>query len=177
MVWRGRDAVVMVALAAFVVLGTHGCSSKKRDGSLAGGADGALGEESLSGSGSLAQAKAGTLGLPGGGPLADIQYSYDSFDLDDAARSTLQGHATWLSDHPGARVEIEGHCDERGTIEYNLALGAKRAATAKSYLASLGVSGERLTTISYGEELPLCHEQQESCFERNRRAHFVVIGE
>ena len=72
------------------------------------------------------------------------------------------------------KVTVEGHCDERGTVEYNLALGAKRARAAKDYLVALGVSGDRLTTISYGEELPLCHENNESCWQQNRRAHVVM---
>jgi peptidoglycan-associated lipoprotein len=111
------------------------------------------------------------------GPLTDIHFGYDSFELSDEARQTLQGHANWLRNNQQGRVEIEGHCDDRGTVEYNLALGAKRAAMAKSYLATLGVSGDRITTISYGEELPLCYEASESCWGRNRRAHFVVIAE
>lgn len=170
----GRFALVVVV--AIALSGAGGCG-KKKAGELGG--EGALGEEGLgAGAGSLAQARAGVLGAEGGGgPLADIHFAFNSFDLDDTARRTLQQHASWLSDHQGARVEIEGHCDERGTIEYNLALGAKRAATAKSYLVSLGVSADRLTTISYGEELPLCHEPTESCWQRNRRAHFVVVGD
>jgi len=92
------------------------------------------------------------------GPLEDIHFAYDSFDLDEASRSTLRSHAQWMESHPGASVEVEGHCDERGTIEYNLALGAKRAAAAKEYLIALGVSAGRLSTISYGEELPLCRD-------------------
>jgi peptidoglycan-associated lipoprotein len=155
-----------------------GCSSKKPESGLSSEELGrGLSEEAVSG-GSLARAKAG---LSGGqletGPLGDIQYGYDSFDLTDQARQTLQGHAGWLRNNQQGRVEIEGHCDDRGTVEYNLALGAKRAAMAKSYLVSLGVSADRITTISYGEELPLCYEASESCWSRNRRAHFVVIAE
>jgi len=74
-------------------------------------------------------------------------------------------------------VEIEGHCDERGTVEYNLALGAKRAGAAKEYLVALGVAADRLSTISYGEELPLCTDHGEDCWQRNRRAHLVVVSE
>jgi peptidoglycan-associated lipoprotein len=116
------------------------------------------------------------LGAGDTGPLHDIHFDYDSFDLDESARQTLQEDADWLKDHPEARVEIEGHCDNRGTVEYNLALGAKRAAAAKSYLIALGIGRDRLTTISYGEELPLCQEETESCWSRNRRAHLVVVG-
>src|SRR2546427_11342726 len=82
-----------------------------------------------------------------------------------------------MKDQAQSKAEVEGHCDERGTVEYNLALGAKRARAAKDYLSALGVSADRLTTISYGEELPLCHEHNEECWARNRRAHFVVLGE
>jgi len=111
------------------------------------------------------------------GPLADVRFDFDSFELTDAARQVLQKNGTWLIENGGMRVELEGHCDERGTVEYNLALGAKRASSAKTYLVSLGVDGERITTISYGEELPLCTDKTEECWQRNRRAHFVVMGE
>jgi peptidoglycan-associated lipoprotein len=89
-------------------------------------------------------------------------------------REILKGHAAWLKANPQGSVEIEGHCDERGTSEYNLALGAKRAASVKRYLVDLGISPSTLSTISYGEELPLCREQNEACWAKNRRAHFVV---
>jgi peptidoglycan-associated lipoprotein len=165
----------MVVLAVTLMIGA-GCSSKKDSGLSSEELGQGLSEESV-GSGSLERARAG---LPGGadtGPLADIHFGYDSFELTDESRQTLQGHASWLRSNQQGRVEIEGHCDDRGTVEYNLALGAKRAAMAKSYLASLGVSGDRITTISYGEELPLCYDASESCWARNRRARFVVIGE
>ncbi|MGH7786003.1 MAG: peptidoglycan-associated lipoprotein Pal [Candidatus Binatia bacterium] len=174
--WAGGLAVVIVA--ALVV---GGCSSKKDPGDLEGQAgSGAYGEESLSGGaasgGSLALAQQGKLGAGDTGPLRDVRFDYDSFDLDDASRQTLQENADWLKDHPDVRVEIEGHCDDRGTVEYNLALGAKRAAAAKNYLVALGISRDRMTTISYGEELPICHEETEACWSENRRAHFAVIG-
>ena len=160
---------------ALVLLALGACSSKKKGGEL--GEEGAgFKEEGIGGAGSLDAARAGALGAEGG-PLADIHFAYDSFELDDAARRELQEHARWLTANRQTRVEIEGHCDDRGTIEYNLALGAKRAASAKSYLTSLGVPSDRITTISYGEELPLCHEESESCWQRNRRGHFVVIGQ
>ena len=89
----------------------------------------------------------------------------------------LRVNADWLRANPAVRVEIEGHCDERGTSEYNLALGAKRAGAAKDYLAALGVSADRMSTISYGEELPICKEHDESCWQSNRRVHFVVSGD
>jgi peptidoglycan-associated lipoprotein len=86
----------------------------------------------------------------------------------------LRANADWLKTNATARVQIEGHCDERGTAEYNMALGAKRAQTAMDYLATLGIAANRLSTISYGEEVPLCKEQTEECWARNRRARFVI---
>lgn len=109
------------------------------------------------------------------GPLKDINFDFDRYDLRTDARDVLKTNADWLKKNASARVEIEGHCDERGTNEYNLALGAKRAQAAKDFLVTLGISGERLSTISYGEEIPLCKEQSETCWSRNRRARFVVI--
>ncbi len=108
------------------------------------------------------------------GPLKNIYFAFDKYDLSVEARATLKSNAGWLKANPTARVEVEGHCDERGTNEYNLALGAKRAQSAKDYLASLGVVAGRLSTISYGEEVPVCREHNEECWQKNRRARFVV---
>lgn len=114
-------------------------------------------------------------GSDSGGPLSDIYFDYDSFDLSNEARETLQSHAEWIKKNGGGKVEVEGHCDERGTVEYNLALGAKRAKAAREYLINLGVDANQLSTISYGEELPLCKETAESCWQQNRRAHFLLV--
>jgi peptidoglycan-associated lipoprotein len=111
-----------------------------------------------------------------GGPLADIHFDLDSSTLNDAARQTLGQHAAWLKAHAGARVTVEGHCDERGTVEYNLALGEHRARAAIEYLVSLGVAGSRLHTVSFGKEKPLDPGTGEAAWARNRRAHFVVAG-
>lgn len=124
---------------------------------------------------SLEALQKGTLGKSAEeGPLRDINFDFDRYDLRPDAREILKGHAAWLKANPQSRVEVEGHCDERGTSEYNLALGAKRAESAKRYLIDLGISPSTLSTISYGEELPLCREQNEACWAKNRRAHFVV---
>ncbi|MDH3445605.1 MAG: peptidoglycan-associated lipoprotein Pal [Deltaproteobacteria bacterium] len=109
------------------------------------------------------------------GPLKDILFDFDSHNLRADARDTLRANAEWLKRNTAARVEIEGHCDDRGTNEYNLALGAKRAQAAKDYLATLGVASDRLSTISYGEEIPVCKDANETCWSRNRRARFVVL--
>jgi len=124
---------------------------------------------------SLEALQKGTLGKGDEeGPLRDVNFDFDRYDLSVEARDILKGHATWLKTNSRVRVEIEGHCDERGTSEYNLALGAKRAESAKRYLIDLGVSPNTLSSISYGEELPVCKEQNDACWAKNRRAHFVV---
>lgn len=110
------------------------------------------------------------------GLLGDVYYAYDSADLSDDARQRLAGNARFFNEHPVFEALIEGHCDERGTPEYNLALGERRASSARSYLTSLGVDGSRLRTITYGEERPVCTEDEEACWSRNRRAHFLVTG-
>jgi peptidoglycan-associated lipoprotein len=110
------------------------------------------------------------------GPLKEIYFDFDKYDLKADARATLKSSAAWLKANPSARLEIEGHCDERGTSEYNLALGAKRAQAAKQYLESLGISPQRVSTISYGEEIPACRQRTEDCYQQNRRDRFVVRG-
>jgi peptidoglycan-associated lipoprotein len=109
------------------------------------------------------------------GPLKDVFFAFDRSDLSTDARSVLKANSDWLKKNPSAQVQIEGHCDERGTVEYNLALGSKRAQASRDYLESLGVPASRLSMISYGEEIPACKENSESCWEKNRRARFVVM--
>jgi peptidoglycan-associated lipoprotein len=98
-----------------------------------------------------------------------VHFEYNAFNVTDEDKGTLQRQATWLQRYPQVRVTVEGHCDERGTREYNLALGARRANSVKEYLVSLGVSSARLDTISYGKERPICTESDESCWAQNRR--------
>ncbi len=104
----------------------------------------------------------------------DINFEYDSSMLNNLAKSILKEKASWLKANGGVTVTVEGHCDERGTTDYNLALGEKRANTAKAYLINLGISASRLTTISFGEEKPMAYGTSESAFQKNRRAHFVI---
>lgn len=110
------------------------------------------------------------------GLIGDIFFDYDQYSLRGEARDRLAKNAEFMSEHPELIFTIEGHCDERGTNEYNLALGDRRASAAKDYLVSLGVDGERLRTVSYGEERPFCEQANESCYQLNRRAHFLVTG-
>jgi peptidoglycan-associated lipoprotein len=111
---------------------------------------------------------------PASSPLKDVYFDFDSYALRADARETLKANSAWLKANPAAQVQLEGHCDERGTTEYNLALGAKRAQSVKDYLVTLGTAADRLTTISYGEEVPLCRDQNDECWQKNRRARFVV---
>ncbi|NNL78072.1 MAG: peptidoglycan-associated lipoprotein Pal [Desulfobacterales bacterium] len=104
----------------------------------------------------------------------DIYYDFDKSTLTPAAQDNLLRKAEWLRENPAATATIEGHCDERGTNEYNLALGDRRAESAKAFLADLGIDAARLTTISYGEERPVCPQQSEECWAKNRRSHFIV---
>jgi len=109
--------------------------------------------------------------------LKEVQDAY--FDLDKAdirtdARSALAKTADFLRNYPQVKVVIEGHCDERGSTEYNLALGDRRAAAVKQYLVSLGIGADRMSTVSYGKEKPFCMESNEDCWQKNRRGHFVM---
>ena len=104
----------------------------------------------------------------------DIHFDFDKYNLTPAAQENLLRKAEWLRANPDVTVTIEGHCDERGTNEYNLALGDRRADSAKAFLVNLGISAARLTTISYGEERPLCTEKNEECWSKNRRDNFVL---
>jgi peptidoglycan-associated lipoprotein len=113
-----------------------------------------------------------------GNLVKDAYFDYDKSDIRPDAEATLRANAAALkelfSEFPDGRLVIEGHCDERGTNEYNLALGDRRSTTARDFLVNLGVPASRMTTISYGEERPQCSEEAESCWQRNRRAHFAA---
>jgi peptidoglycan-associated lipoprotein len=106
----------------------------------------------------------------------DIHFDYNSFTLSGEAKQILEQKMQWLVGHPNVTVQIEGHCDERGTVAYNLALGERRANTVKQYLVALGIEPNRLTTISYGEEFALDPGHNEEAWRRNRRAHFAILN-
>lgn len=106
-----------------------------------------------------------------------VYYSFDSSNLDDTARAVLQKQAAWLERYRSVTLQVQGNADERGTREYNLALGARRAASARDYLVSLGVASSRVATISYGKERPVCSESTEPCWAMNRRALSAISGE
>src|SRR5262245_560571 len=169
----GATARWVPALCVLVAL-AGGCT-KKAPSPQEGVGEGpeGIGEQGLGGS--LDRAKQG-LGPGEGGPLRDVHFDFDSDDINEAARAELDENVAWLRDNPKAKVELEGHCDNRGTIEYNLALGARRAKAVQDYLVTQGIAAH-LTTISYGKELPLCQEDTEECWARNRRVHSVVGGQ
>jgi len=106
--------------------------------------------------------------------LADIHFDFDKYDIRAADAKILDTNATWLKQNADRFLLIEGHCDERGTSEYNVALGERRAKSTMNYLVSRGVAASRITIVSYGEERPSCKEHQESCWAKNRRAHFLT---
>ncbi len=108
--------------------------------------------------------------------LEDIHFAFDRYDLSSKAREILGRNAEFILRFPEARIQIEGHCDERGTNEYNLALGERRAMSARNYLMSLGIPRNRLSTISYGEEMPVDSRHNEDAWAKNRRGHFVVLS-
>jgi peptidoglycan-associated lipoprotein len=108
------------------------------------------------------------------GPLKDIYFAFDSYKLDATAKATMASNADWLKANEGATVQVEGHCDERGTNEYNMALGANRAKAAADYLKTLGIPAQSISTVSYGEELPLDPAHNEEAWAKNRRDHFKV---
>jgi peptidoglycan-associated lipoprotein len=110
------------------------------------------------------------------GLLGEVYFDYDKADIRDQDRATLAKNAEALKRFDFLRVTAEGHCDERGTVEYNLALGERRARAALDYLVSLGVPADRLKIVSYGKEVPACQASSEDCWQRNRRAHFTVTA-
>jgi len=163
-----------------------GFSPGGSDGSaLGGGSDGsALGGgrfqsdaepflgDSGSGSGGLDEAR--TLPFKDTSSLQDIYFRFDKYDLDNTSRGTLRQNASYLKSNSGAVIEIQGHCDERGTNNYNVALGERRAHSTKMYLVSQGIGSRRIHTISYGEERPFCFDSNDTCWLKNRRAHFRI---
>jgi peptidoglycan-associated lipoprotein len=176
--WVNNSSTLAKALAIVsvgVMLMMAGCSSKKAApvGDTNPNANG-IGENGTGAGGgtNLEDWEKGTIGK--GGPLSDIHFGYNDSTINEQDGSVLKSNADWLQKHPQTRVQVEGYCDERGSEEYNIALGAKRAQAGKDYLETLGISASRMSTISYGKELPLCTDHDESCWSQNRRDHFMV---
>jgi peptidoglycan-associated lipoprotein len=109
--------------------------------------------------------------------LQPIHFDFDKSFVRDDARAVMKANAEWLKANPKVRIRIEGNCDERGTKEYNQALGQRRATSAKKYLTDMGISAKRISLISYGKEKPVCSDQTEDCWQKNRRDDFVAVTE
>lgn len=168
-------------LISVMALSITNCSSKKKsdDSSLsADGGDplaqgGVLDATNVSDSPMNAGATGSDTGsIPG---LKTVTFAYDNSSLSAAAKQTLSDNAAWMNANPNVNVQIEGHCDERGSVEYNLALGERRAKAVKDYLQSIGVSPSQMMTISYGEEKLLSYGDSESDHSKNRRANFLPL--
>jgi peptidoglycan-associated lipoprotein len=108
--------------------------------------------------------------------LKDVHFDFDKYEVRQGDEEILKENVAWLKKNPKTKIQAEGHCDERGTIEYNLALGERRANYAKQYLVSLGIASDRVSTISYGKERPLDTGHSEEAWAKNRRVHFVVLS-
>ncbi len=180
MINRRNVASYSVVLSA--VLALAGCSSTTAKPESFPAASKSLAESkakatpaSATGRSSLEAFQRGeSTATPASSPLKEVYFDFDRYDLRADASETLKANGDWLNANPSVVVEIEGHCDERGTDEYNMALGAKRAQTAMDYLTRLGVAANRLSTISYGEEVPVCEEHTEECWAKNRRDRFII---
>ncbi len=163
--------LLLVVMAAALAIST-GCSSKKKaeDGVSAGDVEG---DPSVSSKDLQFDPMGSDSGNIAG--LSTINFEYDKATLTESAQSDLAKNAEWIKSNPNVTVQIEGHCDSRGSVEYNLALGERRAKSVKTYLTNLGVDGKRLTIISYGEEKPVATGDSESIYAKNRRANFVPL--
>ena len=109
-------------------------------------------------------------------PLGDVYFDLDNAAIKDEGKAALSTNATYLKRWPSTRITIEGHCDERGTAEYNLGLGERRANAVKAHLVELGVPGDRIVIVSKGKESPFCTEHNEACWQQNRRGHFIITA-
>jgi peptidoglycan-associated lipoprotein len=109
-------------------------------------------------------------------PLGDVYFALDESSIKEEGKSALSTNATWMKRWSSTKIAIEGHCDERGTAEYNLGLGERRANAVKAYLVELGVPGDRIVIVSKGKESPFCTDSNEACWQQNRRGHFIVTA-
>jgi peptidoglycan-associated lipoprotein len=177
----GVKSVVIVAIVTLLAVG---CA--KRSQQVSGPAPGATGpsaeelraREEAERRRRIAESQLAsrpTTVTPGSSVLDNVYFEFDQASLSQVAKDTLVRNAEWLRSNPQVRVQVEGHCDERGTAEYNLALGERRAEAVKNYLTSLGVDGSRLVTISYGKERPADPGHNEEAWARNRRVEFKAM--
>ena len=181
--WYNRNALVVLGLIAVLILGSlvSGCSKKpevETDPNAAG--SGTVTETVppppvVEPTEPVVTAPDYAAMDPAEYGIGDVYFGFDEYELSTEAMGVLSRNARILRE-AGVTVLVSGHCDERGTVEYNLALGERRAKAAFDYLTSLGVPVDRMKTVSYGKEVPLCTESNEDCWQRNRRGHFTVTG-
>jgi peptidoglycan-associated lipoprotein len=182
-----RSVSLFLTIAAFVVLSAAGCSNKAKTGTIpetttapvetappAEPPPTAVAEPFPPQPVEKSTADPSIEELNRQGVLKTIYFAYNSNDIDDAAKATLQANAAWLKAHPKYIVEIGGHCDERGSTGYNVALGDRRAGSVKAYMQSLGSDASKLTAVSYGEEKPADPGHDEAAWAKNRRAEFTI---
>jgi len=169
---RSKTQILMVSIAAAAML-FAGCSKKVEVSSDAGA-------KSSASHSSTATTSPSTHGINNGASVAakpsisSVHFAFDSANLDGAARATLDGYAAWLNANNSSKITIEGNCDQRGSREYNLALGQQRADSIRDYLTTGGVSSGRIDTVSFGEERPACSGSGEACWAQNRRGDIVT---
>jgi peptidoglycan-associated lipoprotein len=161
-------------LVLVIVFGVTGCASKSSESVVSQDSAVSPGSGYGQDSGRIYSESEAALRDEARRVLKDVFFAFESAEIDDQAALQLKNNAIWMRANPSVSVTIEGHCDERGTSEYNMALGERRADMAKSFLVKAGVRAERINTVSYGEERPFDPGHDEAAWAQNRRAHFVV---
>lgn len=169
-----RGLLLSAIITVMTIFLFSGCAEKevkpepKPEAEVAPQPESKVGEEALKGGELLAKVEETSR-------LQDIYFDFDRYNIRDDSNETLGRNAAWLKKNPNTKIQIEGHCDERGTNEYNLALGDRRAKSTRDYLVSLGINPGRISTISFGEEKPFDPGHNEEAWAKNRRAHFVIL--
>lgn len=174
---KSRSVLLLVSVVLSSVLVLWGCPKKTEEAAMpeAEKSEMATAQEPTAPSEAAREEAPGERAAAAAGGLEPIYFDFDRSFIRDDARSVMKANAEWLKANPQVKVRIEGNCDERGTIEYNQALGQRRAAAAKKYLTDLGISAGRITLVSYGKEKPVCHESSEDCWQENRRDDFAAV--
>lgn len=165
------------ASVAVLVLALGACASKQKSEDTASGSNSAetQGAPQIESTPMNFDAAGSDSGKIDG--LQTIYFDYDKSNLTATAKSGIKGNVAWMKSHAGSKMQIEGHCDARGSIEYNLSLGERRAQAVKAYMVSLGIPGNRLSVISYGKEKPIATGDTEEAYAKNRRANFLPLGQ
>jgi peptidoglycan-associated lipoprotein len=177
---RKMKRSALIAITVVCLFSVLGCPKKMEVASAPGSREEAAAVPTQAAPAAAPEARPGEPEERAAGPgtgLKLIYFDFDKYFIRDDARPVMQANAEWLKAHPKVNVRIEGTCDERGTIEYNLALGQRRAASAKKYLIDTGIPSSRISLISYGKEKPVCADHSETCWQKNRRDDFVEAKE